>query len=406
MERILSIAITLVLTFPVFSQETGYEFVQPTENQSNTEQTQYSSTRGSIAPHFSFDYLHGNVMNAKELDKNGSNYIQLCATMNTGTQDGSFFNCYKSPEVGISGLVGFLGEKDVLGTVFALYPTWRYTFFKTKSIGLNVKLGSGFAWFTKPYNKFDNTENKLIGSHINNITEIGLDVWFQFHPQWKIDAGTSFLHFSNGHTAIPNKGLNDITARLGVIYSPGELNGKSTKHREMPELDDSWKKNIVVSLGRHELAYTESPTDGPSYNVYKLGCYFSKRLSKINEVKFGSTISYYQSYYTFIHLTDYYNHLQHLASTVVALQIGHEFLINRFGFDTDLGIKVVDPFYRDYFLERDNSLWYKSLFAPKVGFKFYPIWNSYDKQRLALGMYIKTNGLQADFVEYSLSYSF
>ena len=134
--------------------------------------------------------------------------------------------------------------------------------------------------------------------------------------------------------------------------------------------------------------------------------YFSKRLSKINEVKFGSTISYYQSYYTFIHLTDYYNHLQHLASTVVALQIGHEFLINRFGFDTDLGIKVVDPFYRDYFLERDNSLWYKSVFAPKVGFKFYPIWNSYDKQRLALGMYIKTNGLQADFVEYSLSYSF
>ena len=68
MERILSIAITLVLTFPVFSQETGYEFVQPTENQSNTEQTQYSSTRGAIAPHFSFDYLHGNVMNAKELD--------------------------------------------------------------------------------------------------------------------------------------------------------------------------------------------------------------------------------------------------------------------------------------------------------------------------------------------------
>ncbi|MBQ4216406.1 MAG: hypothetical protein II663_09060, partial [Bacteroidales bacterium] len=76
------------------------------------------------------------------------------------------------------------------------------------------------------------------------------------------------------------------------------------------------------------------------------------------------------------------------------------------GFVTDMGIKVFDPFYRSYFLKKDPALWYKAVFAPRVGFKFYPIWNSFDSQNIAIGLFLKTNCGQADFVEYSLSYTF
>ena len=441
MERILSIAIALVLTFPVFSQETGYEFVQPTDSQSNNEQTQTSekpqinnaeegiidkptteaskkegqnsyspyesATGGTITPHFSLDFLHGNVLKAKDIaDKNGSNYIQLSGTLNTGTQPGSFFNWYYKPQIGFSGLVGFLGQKDVLGSVYAFYPTWNYSLFNAQTIGIQIKLGTGFAWFSKPYDKFDNPENELIGSHINNITEIGLGMWFRFLPEWQIEVGSSFLHFSNGHTAIPNMGLNDITAKIGVTYSPGTLQGSGTKVKELPLNDTRWKKTIAASLGRHELAYSVYPTDGPNYNIYKLYMGVSKRVTNINEVQFGVSTSFYDSYYTFIHLTDYYNHLQILGATEWSLHVGHEFLINRFGFVTDMGIKVFDPFYRSYFLKKDPALWYKAVFAPRVGFKFYPIWNSFDSQNIAIGLFLKTNCGQADFVEYSLSYTF
>ena len=441
MERILSIAIALVLTFPVFSQETGYEFVQPTDSQSNNEQTQTSkepqinnaeegiidkptteapkkegqnsyspyesTTGGTITPHFSLDFLHGNVLKAKDIaDKNGSNYIQLSGTLNTGTQPGSFFNWYYKPQIGFSGLVGFLGQKDVLGSVYAFYPTWNYSLFNAQTIGIQIKLGTGFAWFSKPYDKFDNPENELIGSHVNNITEIGLGMWFRFLPEWQIEVGSSFLHFSNGHTAIPNMGLNDITAKIGVTYSPGTLQGSGTKVKELPLNDTRWKKTIAASLGRHELAYSVYPTDGPNYNIYKLYMGVSKRVTNINEVQFGVSTSFYDSYYTFIHLTDYYNHLQILGATEWSLHVGHEFLINRFGFVTDMGIKVFDPFYRSYFLKKDPSLWYKAVFAPRVGFKFYPIWNSFDSQNIAIGLFLKTNCGQADFVEYSLSYTF
>ena len=441
MERILSIAIALVLAFPVFSQETEYEFVRPTESQSNSEQTQTSeepqinnaeegiidkptteapkkeeqnsynhyesSTGGTITPHFSFDFLHGNVLKAKDIaNKNGSNYIQLSGTLNTGTQPGSFYNWYYKPQIGFSGLVGFLGQKDVLGSVYAFYPTWNYSLLNEQTIGIQIKLGTGFAWFSKPYDKFDNPQNELIGSHINNITEIGLGLWFRFLPEWQMEVGSSFLHFSNGHTAIPNMGLNDITAKIGVTYSPGTLQGSGTKVKELPLNDTRWKKTIAASLGRHELAYSVYPTDGPNYSIYKLYMGVSKRVTNINEVQFGVSTSFYDSYYTFIHLTDYYNHLQILGATEWSLHVGHEFLINRFGFVTDMGIKVFDPFYRSYFLKKDPSLWYKAVFAPRVGFKFYPIWNSFDSQNIAIGMFLKTNCGQADFVEYSLSYTF
>ncbi|MCQ2960537.1 MAG: acyloxyacyl hydrolase [Bacteroidales bacterium] len=361
-----------------------------------------------ITPNFSLDYLHGNVLKAKELEnKNGSNYFQFNATINTATLYDSYLHYwYKKPQIGFSGLIGLLGQKEILGNVYALYPTWNYSLFNNKSIGLNIKLGSGFAWFSTPYNKYDNPQNTLIGSHITNVTELGLGLWFQFLPQWKIETGTSFIHFSNGHTHIPNIGLNDFTAKIGVIYSPGSLQGIALKEKELPKTDTTWKKSISVSLGRHELAYSTDPTDGPSYNIYKIYAGMAKRLTNINEIQLGASVSYYESFHTFIHLTEYYNHLQYLASTVWTLHVGHEFLIKRFGLVTDLGIKVIDPFYRSYFLDREWSLWHKAIFAPRAGFKFYPIWNSFASQKLALGMFIKTNCGQADFVEFSLSYTF
>ena len=108
---------------------------------------------------------------------------------------------------------------------------------------MNVKLGTGFAWFTNPYDKIDNTENKLVGSHITNATELSLAVWFAFLPEWRIEAGTSFLHFSNGHTSIPNLGLNDVTAKVGIMYTPGTLEGIGTRKKYLPQQETTWKQS-------------------------------------------------------------------------------------------------------------------------------------------------------------------
>ena len=363
-----------------------------------------------ITPSIQLNYSYGSVNNTKDIpNQSSAHYIQLSVLNATGSQDSSFFNLYKKPHVGFTALYGYLGESDVLGSVFSVYPTWEYTYFTDKSLGLNLKFGTGFAYFTRSYDKVTNPDFMVIGRKLTNITDISPSVWFKFSPNFYAYTGVSFLHFSNGHTSIPNIGLNDMTVRVGVTYKPGTLVGLSVPKRKTIVADTIWRKTIAVGLGRHKFAKTTFPVDGPSYNIYKLSGYISKQIKTIHELQFGLSVAFYNSYYSCIKFEEYYKHFKPILSTQTTFHIGHEFLLNRFGFVTQLGLKIFDPFYRSYFLDKNEYTFErvsKSLMSTKVGFKYYPIKNSFAGKKLAMGMFIKTNYVIADYVEYSISYTF
>ena len=362
-----------------------------------------------INPSFQLNYLYGDVKNPIDIpNQNNAHFVQLSVMNQTGLYPESYLSLYKKPEIGFTALYGYLGKKDVLGSVLSVYPTWQYTFFSDKSIGGNIKLGSGFAYFTTPYNKISNPDNLLIGSHISNITEISPNIWFKFAPGAFVQTGVSFLHFSNGHTSIPNIGLNDVTVKLGVIYRPGSLVGLETKKRVAIKPDSIWRKSIAIALGRHELAYSTYPVDGPTYNIYKVSGYVTKQFRTIHEFQLGFSVAFFDSYYSFIKYEDYYKHFKPVLSTQTSLHIGHEFLLQKFGFVTELGIKILDPFYRDEFMKNEVGFnqFTKNYLSSRVGFKYYPFTKAFAGEKIAIGMFIKTNFAQADFVEYNLSYTF
>jgi len=178
--------------------------------------------------------------------------------------------------------------------------------------------------------------------------------------------------------------------------------------RTLGKQDSVWRKSISVSLGRHKLGYATYPTDGPTYNIYKVSGYMHKQFAKIHEIQFGLSLTYYDSYYTFIRFEDYYEYFKLPKSTVTTAHVAHEFLFKKFGFVTDLGIKIFDPFYRDFFIteEKKNAIWSNGLITSKIGFEFYPFNTAFSGKKLSMGMFIKTNLAQADFVEYNLTYSF
>ena len=86
---------------------------------------------------------------------------------------------YSFPETGVSFLYGDLGNDSVLGSVFSAYPTLYFNTFRTNKLGLLIKAGVGFAYFNTPFNMHTNTENIIIGSHITNITTLGLLLRYQ-----------------------------------------------------------------------------------------------------------------------------------------------------------------------------------------------------------------------------------
>lgn len=388
MRKILIYGLGVLLSYSAFSQE--------------------NATNG-FTPDIQCNYLYGSVKNPIHIPNQGNaHYITLSLLNQTGTNEQSIFSLYKKPAIGATVLYGFLGSKEVLGNVIALYPTWQYMFNTSKNIGASIRFGSGFAYFTTPYDKTTNPDNHLVGSHITNCTEISPNVWFKFAPTTYVQTGVALLHYSNGHTAIPNIGLNDVTFRVGVIYKPGTMVGMNLPVRVKPNDDTVWRKRLQVSLGRHELAYTTYPVDGPTYNIYKVAGYITRQINKIHDFQLGLSIAYYDSYYTFIKHDNYYKHFKPILATQTTFHVGHEFLFPHFGFLTEVGVKIFDPFYRSYFLADETDFEYtsKSLLSSRVGFIYYPFDGAFAAKKLGIGMFIKTNFAQADYVDYSISYTF
>ncbi|MCL2327813.1 MAG: acyloxyacyl hydrolase [Bacteroidetes bacterium] len=360
----------------------------------------------SANPVFTADYIVGTFQHKEgERERITSHFVSLSAMLKTGLNENSFFVDYGKPHIGVSALGGVFSNRDVYGSVWSLYPTWQFEFFPDKQVGWNIKLGTGLAYFTRPFDKFDNTTNFLIGSKINNITEIAANAWIALAPQLQLQTGVSFYHFSNAHVRIPNLGLNQAAVRMGLIYKPDEFSKFSAKPRIIQEPDSMLHRQLELSFGRHELAYSTLPVDGPSYSIFKLGYYATKRLQRIHEVKIGLAAAFYNSYFTQMRF-EQAEGVKFLQATQTRLVAGHEFLMRRFGFVSDIGIIITDPFYRQEILNKTSfgDQWFRSYLSARLGLKCYVVGNSFSAQKIALGMFLNTHGTIADYLEFSASF--
>ena len=194
---------------------------------------------------------------------------------------------------------------------------------------------------------------------------------------------------------------------MGLIYKPGEFSKFSAKPRIVTPSDssNSLHKQLEFSFGRHELAYSTLPFDGPSYSIFKLGCYATKRLQRIHEVKVGLAAVFYNSYFTQMRFerADGFKFLQATQTKLVA---GHEFLMRRFGFVSDIGITITDPFYRQEILQKKSfgDHWFNSYLSARLGLKCYVLRNSFSTRKIALGMFLNTHGATADYLEFSAGF--
>ncbi|MDR0941887.1 MAG: acyloxyacyl hydrolase [Bacteroidales bacterium] len=365
------------------------------------------SEKITAQPVFSADYSMGTFQHTEgERERIASHFVSFSALLKTGIHPQSFFVDYGKPRIGVSALGGVFSNRAVYGSVWAVYPTWQFEFFSDKQVGWNIKLGTGLAYFSRPFDKFDNPSNFLIGSSITNITEIAANAWVALAPQLQLQTGVSLYHFSNAHVRIPNIGLNKAAIRFGLIYTPNrEFPRLSARARILTPRDSAFHRELQFSFGRHELAFTTLPVDGPSYSIFKLGYFSTKRLQRIHEIKIGLAAAFYNSYFTYMKF-DQSDGIRFLQATQIKLVAGHEFLIRRFGFTTDIGIIVSDPFYRKTILNKQSfgDQWLKSFLSARLGLQCYVFGNAFSAQKVALGLFANTHGTTADYLEFSASF--
>ena len=251
----------------------------------------------------------------------------------------------------------------------------------------------------------------MIGSRIAQITIISLDLNYQLTNHLTLSTGISVQHYSTGHVQIPNVGINIPSFNIGLKYFTKGYPKKFTRSDSLISYNNKVLFNARLGIGVHESASTIYPVGGPKYPIYNASVYLSKRVGVIANIHFGFHYNYYTSFYDFIIANEFYGSNQRIKSSTLITFAGLEFLIGKFGFVGQFGVFLYNPLIIDLQKLDNNTSGFKSaskrVSSNKLGVQYYlfdPIIST--KKNPFIGLYLKANAGQADFVEFSIGCAF
>lgn len=314
---------------------------------------------------------------------------------------------YRYPKIGIQTAFGYFNS-PALGITVGAVPFMQLRNKKN----MFIKLGFGLCYFNKPYDLIHNPGNLYIGRPLTNMTHFSAGRSSRINGRLLMNYGLTFIHSSDGHSALPNVGMNCFLLNLGFEYQ-----NPVSRAMKMPEDQDQklrWIYTFKSGIGFHEFGATTKAVGGPSYPSYHFSAYASRPFKKIHLVDVGITWAYYTSFHDYIVSQEVYKDKITLRSCTGIVYAGHEFVFGKFGFTTQLGFYIYNPFFiKQKKLEGSWKLTGDKLEAfntNKIGLVYYPLKkrNTLNKlnHQLVIGAYIKANLAQADLFEYSLGYRF
>jgi hypothetical protein len=161
---------------------------------------------------------------------------------------------YGFPEYGISLFYSTLGNDMVYGREIALYPFFKLHILSRNRFSFDSQIGLGLSYVTKKFDMEENYRNIAVGSHLNIHFNFGLDFNYLLMKKYRLYAGISFDHLSNGNLQEPNIGINSLTSYLGLGY----LVGKSYQpplHPLKPHWKDFDFEFVYYIGGKYTRAY-------------------------------------------------------------------------------------------------------------------------------------------------------
>lgn len=164
-----------------------------------------------------------------------------------------YFQLYNNPTYGV-GIYSSTFHNNIIGNPFAVYgfvqtpisprPRSRWSFDYTIGLGLSGNF--------KPFDEETNPLNLAIGSHNNVFINFALQSQYRFHPKWAAGVGLAFLHFSNGALALPNKGVNLVPLTFSVTYQPKKIDPEPISFQPEP-LPKKWLLHVNFGAGLKQL---------------------------------------------------------------------------------------------------------------------------------------------------------
>lgn len=320
---------------------------------------------------------------------------------------------YNFPQYGISLSMTQLGNDSALGKEFSITPFFVYNPFRNHQKGLYFRVGLGLSYFTKFFNGETNSANEAVGSSFTWAFHGIISKPLLSVPHFSLNLNLAYYHASNGHTQLPNFGLNSAMFGLSCRFLCGQ---NVTDSPSRPEKGATGKKRFFVFMrqgtGINELGGTTGPVGGKKGLIYSGsiagGIIFNRHI----KVRAGFTYRYYELVRAYDSETDPWNYSQSAAwfASNIYFFAGCEFLIGHFGLDVEGGLNMHKPFYSYFFdtFEGGSKLTYflKNTFPTRMGLNFYLVNTEKNpRNNVSIGAHINANFGEADFSELSIAYT-
>lgn len=340
---------------------------------------------------FSADYLFGQIMlhrpNISHLLQGPTNGVLVSWRQNTyGFKE--WEQRYNYPSFGASFLHQYMGNSS-LGEAYSLQGDYYFYFWKRK---LNLRVGTGLAYMTNPFDLENNPKNTAYGSRFLGSFLIGFN--YEKNKLWNtplgIKMGGFLVHYSNGKTKSPNTSTNNYGIQIGLIYD--------LDHENQPQFQEKNYASKFTEPLRFNLSFLSGMNDtgviGESSRPFAVFTgYVDKRLNPKSAIQLGV-----EGFFTSA-LRHYIRHRQSLFPNNEAIQelddwrrvgvfVGHELFIGKLSLITQMGYYVYYP------------IDYMKRYYSRVGIK------RYFNDHLFLSLSLKTHLARAEAMEYGIGYRF
>lgn len=287
-------------------------------------------------------------------------------------------SAYPGARIGVSGFFSKTGNTELLGYLFGGFAYGDLPFFRNEKQSFSARVGSGLAFANKVYDPISNPKNNAISSHVNVIVQMSLN-YRRYFGVSEIGVGLGLNHFSNGSNKLPNLGLN--YPMLTVSYGRNKVQSKvKERERYAPSWGTKWRFGANFILSAKEVF----PTGGKKYPVFAV----NGIARKIFNPKLGVEFAVDGIYKTAI--LDYLPEYQKRPIDIfqVGIFAGHILTFDRFSTILGMGVYVVDRY-----LPEDH-------FYHRIGMRYA------FENKVQVGVTLKSNWGKADYVEWSVGYTF
>ncbi len=248
----------------------------------------------SLRLHYGYIYDHAHTMAGIVQSYLQSGELEFGRHLNfsyhSGTKEIAF-------EYGMAFYSSNLGNPEVLGNSFAFYPFIKVPIMQGVKKSLTLKIGSGLAYLSKPYDALTNPYNASISSHFNVFAQFSTEYPVFVSQKFEIYTGMSLTHYSNGASMMPNLGINVVTAQTNLRYKFGNSSRNKTT------ILDSEKINIVAFTPT--FGWKQRQATGPNtFKVWDFSLEYLRTLNTWHKIGFGFDVFYDPSWRDIVALSE------------------------------------------------------------------------------------------------------